>query len=272
VTVIPEIEGPAHSNAALASVPEINCDGTAPELFIGIGPSPDGDLCTDFGPTYRFLDTVIGQIAALTPGPYLHVGGDEAGTLTADQYATYVHNVQSIVAKYGKKMVGWQEVLAASDPKRSVGEYWAGGINDEQVLAAARNGAKVVMAPAPHTYLDMRYSADGPPEFWLGLTWAGYVDVQDAYNWDPTTFLSGLPASSVIGVEAPLWTDTVFGMLYIEEMAFPRLPAVAEIGWSPASTHDWNAFRTRLAAQGARWSLMEVNYFPSTQVPWPSGS
>ncbi|NUR92491.1 MAG: family 20 glycosylhydrolase, partial [Nonomuraea sp.] len=106
----------------------------------------------------------------------------------------------------------------------------------------------------------------------LGQTWAGIIEVRDAYGWDPATFLSGLPAARVIGVEAPLWTETIRTSADIEYMAFPRLPAIAELGWSPQSTHDWTAFKSRLAAQGPRWRFMGVNYYHSTQISWPAGS
>jgi hexosaminidase len=106
----------------------------------------------------------------------------------------------------------------------------------------------------------------------LGLRWAGYIDVQDAYGWDPGAYLTGVTEASVLGVEAPLWTETIENLANIEYMAFPRLPAIAELGWSPASTHDWTAFEQRLGAQGPRWRVMGVNYYHSTQVSWPAGS
>jgi N-acetyl-beta-hexosaminidase len=270
ITVVPEIEGPAHENAALASLPQLNCDGTPPELYINIGVSPDGGLCTDFEPTYRFLDMVVGQLAALTPGPYLNIGGDEATFISPAEYARYVKKAQEIVLRHGKRPIGWQETLSAADPKTATGIYWAGGLNDDAVVSSTKHGAHLVLAPATHVYLDMRYSEDGPPEPWLGLNWAGFIDVRDSYSWDPATFVPGVPASAVLGVEAPLWTDTVYGEIYFEEMSFPRLPAVAELGWSPSATHNWAGFQARLAAQGPRWDAMGMYWFHSTQIAWPS--
>jgi hexosaminidase len=92
--------------------------------------------------------------------------------------------------------------------------------------------------------------------------------VADAYGWDPAAFLRGVPASAVIGVEAPLWSETVVTSADIDYMTFPRLPAIAELGWSPAAAHDWGAFRERLAAQGPRWDAMGIGYYRSPQVPW----
>ena len=104
----------------------------------------------------------------------------------------------------------------------------------------------------------------------LGLSWAGLIEVRDAYGWDPGTYVKGVAEASVLGVEAPLWTEKVRTLADIEYLAFPRLPAIAELGWSPASTHDWNRFRRRLAAQGPRWTAMGLNFYRSPQVPWPA--
>jgi hexosaminidase len=120
------------------------------------------------------------------------------------------------------------------------------------------------MSPANKAYLDMKYNSSTP----LGLSWAGFIEVQTAYEWNPGTHLSGIAESSVLGVEAPLWTETIVTPEHIEFMAFPRLPALAELGWSPQSTHSWTSFRTRLGAHGPRWTIMGIDFFRSTQIPW----
>ncbi|NUT98849.1 MAG: family 20 glycosylhydrolase, partial [Saccharothrix sp.] len=89
-----------------------------------------------------------------------------------------------------------------------------------------------------------------------------------AYDWNPGAFIENLPAEAVKGVEAPLWTETLTKSADLEYMAFPRLPAIAELGWSPWSTHDWDNFKVRLAAQADRWHTLGINYYPSPQVPW----
>jgi hexosaminidase len=120
------------------------------------------------------------------------------------------------------------------------------------------------MSPANKAYLDMKYNSSTP----LGLSWAGFIEVQTAYEWNPGAYLSGIAESSVLGVEAPLWTETIVTSDNVEYMAFPRLPAIAELGWSPWSTHNWTSFRTRLGVHGPRWTLMGINFYPSTQIPW----
>jgi hexosaminidase len=123
---------------------------------------------------------------------------------------------------------------------------------------------KVIFAPADHFYLDQKYDASTP----LGLDWAGPVSVEQAYDREPTSY--GVPSDEIEGVEAPLWSETLTSMADIEYMAFPRLPGIAEIGWSPPATHDWSAYRERLAAQGPRWQAMGINYDPAPDVPWPA--
>ncbi|MEU4521340.1 beta-N-acetylhexosaminidase [Amycolatopsis sp. NPDC024027] len=269
MTVIPEIEGPAHANAARSSYAKLNCDGVAPPLFTDIYGSPNSTLCLGKEITYEFLDDVIRQVAALTPGPYLSVGGDEATDVPTDQYRTYMQRVQAIVAKYGKKLLGWQEVAGSTDPARTTAQIWFPEEVDQQAVAdASKHGAKLVMSPVEHAYLDMKYDENNPA-YPVGQFWAGYIEVRDAYDWEPETVVPGIDEKSVIGVSAPLFTELVFERPDIDILAFPRLPAIAEIGWSPAATHDWTSFRDRLAAQGPHWDLTGVGYYRSPQIAWP---
>jgi hexosaminidase len=269
ITVVPEIDGPGHTNAALASYAELNCDGKAPPLYTGteVGFS---SWCIAKPVTYRLLDDVLGQLARMTPGPYLHIGGDEAHSTTPEDYATFIQRVAQIVTAHGKKMDGWNEIGAGAIPAGSVAQYWntATGSEDgtQTVRDAIRKGAKVVMSPANRTYLDMKYNKDTP----LGQDWAALIEVKDAYSWDPATRVDGVTEKDIIGVEAPLWTETLVTSDDLEYMAYPRLPAIAEIGWSPQSARTWSDFRARLAAQGPRWTVMGVHFYRSPQVPWPS--
>jgi hexosaminidase len=267
ITVVPEIDMPGHTNAALASYAELNCNGVAPPLYTGtdVGFS---SLCVSKELTYTFIDQVLGELAALTPGPYLHIGGDEASSTSAADYATFVNRAQDIVAAHGKTVIGWHDIVNATPLPSTVAQFWGTTTRNTAVAAAAANGTKVIMSPASRAYLDMKYTRKTP----LGQTWAGTIDVKTAYGWDPGNYLTGVTGASVLGVEGPLWTETIRTMADIEFMAFPRLPALAELAWSPFSTHDWTAFRTRLGAQGPRWKVMGINYYHSTQVSWPAGS
>jgi hexosaminidase len=267
ITLVPEIDMPGHTNAALASYADLNCDAVAPPLYTGtdVGFS---SLCVGKEYTYQFIDQVIGQLAALTPGPYLHIGGDEAQSTTPADYATFINRAQAIVAAHGKTVVGWHDVVNATPLPSTVAQFWDTSRTNAAVAAAAGHGTKLVLSPANHAYLDMKYTASTP----LGQDWAGLTDVKKAYGWNPGAYVTGVKESSILGVEAPLWSETLVTLADIEFMAFPRLPAIAELGWSAAGSHDWTAFRTRLGAQGPRWKVMGVRYYHSTQVSWPAGS
>ncbi|MCX5226375.1 beta-N-acetylhexosaminidase [Streptomyces sp. NPDC006553] len=266
--VIPEIDLPGHTNAALASYAELNCDGVAPPLYTGtkVGFS---SLCVPKSVTYDFVDDVIREIAALTPGRYIHIGGDEAHSTSHADYVTFMDKVQPVVAKYGKEVVGWHQLTGTTPADGALVQYW--GLDrtpaeeKARVAAAARNGAGLILSPADRTYLDMKYTKDTK----LGLAWAGYVEVRRSYDWNPAAYLAGAPADSVRGIEAPLWTETLATTDDLDVMAFPRLPGLAELGWSPAATHDWDTYKVRLAEQAPRFDALGIDYYRSPEVPWP---
>jgi hexosaminidase len=262
VTVVPEIDMPGHVHAALASYAALNCDGQAPPLYTGtdVGFS---SLCIDEAITYQFVEDVVGEVAALTPGPYLHVGGDEASATAAADYRRFVARVQAIVAAHGKEMVGWEEIARADLAPGAIVQHW----HSDLAARGVQQGARVILSPASRAYLDMKYTAGTP----LGLTWAGTVDVQEAYDWEPVDLLEGVPETAILGVEAPLWSETLETLADVEFMVFPRLPGYAEIGWSPAAGRDWLTYRVRLAAHGPRLAAMGVNFYRSALVEWPPG-
>lgn len=266
ITVIPEIDLPGHTNAAQVSYPELNCDGKAPPPYTKIG-GPPRSVCVDKPSTDAFVSDVVGTLAALTPGPYIHVGGDEVLNLTTEQYTSFMDRVQKIVGAQGKRALGWDEIAHAPLSPDTVVQYWNTNKDAKQdaLVAAAGRGTKVVMSPAAKTYFDMKYDEKTS----LGLKWAGYVEVRDAYDWDPASVLPGVGDGSVLGVESELFSETLEDIEDVEYMTFPRLPALAEVGWSPADAKDWDGFRQRLAAQAPRWSALSVNYYHSPQIAWP---
>ncbi|MFI7596693.1 beta-N-acetylhexosaminidase [Actinoplanes sp. NPDC049681] len=263
VTIVPEIDMPGHVNAAQVAYPELTCDGVAPppRTDTEVGYS---SLCIGSETTYRFVEDVIRELAAMTPGPYLHVGGDEAHATPEADYLTFEQRVLPLVAKYGKVAYGWNEIAKSPASATAVAQYWDTARTNATVAAAVTRGTKVVMSPANKAYLDMKYDRNTP----LGQDWAGYIEVRTAYEWDPATRVTGVGEPAILGVEAPLWSETLRSLDDIEFMAFPRLPAIAELGWSPASNHDWESFRTRLGAYGPRWTRQNVNFYPSPQINW----
>ncbi|TDD51353.1 beta-N-acetylhexosaminidase [Kribbella antibiotica] len=265
LTVIPEIDTPGHTNAALASYAELNCNGVAPALYTGtnVGFS---SLCVSKPVTYTFLADVFGEIAAQTPGDIVHLGGDEAHSTPHADYVTFLNKASTIVANTGKKVMGWHEIGDTALPAGSIVQYWGTDDTKSRDLArkAATKGAKIVMSPANRAYLDMKYNRDTP----YGLDWAGLVSVEKAYSWNPTTLIPNLPESAVAGVEAPLWSETLDNIDKVEFMAFPRLPGVAELGWSSASALNWTAYKDRLAGQGSRWDALSVNFYRAPEIAW----
>ncbi|WP_326959458.1 family 20 glycosylhydrolase [Amycolatopsis sp. NBC_01286] len=266
ITVIPEIDMPGHVNAAQASYAELNCNGVAPALRTdtAVGYS---SLCISKDITYTFIADVLRELAALTPGPYLHIGGDEASSTSAADYVTFVNKVMPLVTATGKSAIGWHDIAKASLPASATPQFWGTSTSDAGVSTAVSRGSKVILSPANKAYLDMKYNSSSP----IGLSWAGYIEVQDAYNWNPGAYLSGVGESAVRGVESPLWAETVVTPADIDYLAFPRLAAHAELGWSPWSTHDWTTFRTRLGAQAPRWTAQSINFYRSSQVAWDTG-
>jgi len=208
------------------------------------------------------LEDTLREIAALTPAPYIHIGGDEAHSTDESDYRIFIERVQKIVQGLGKRCIGWEEVSRAELLPDTVIQYWWQAPLAQE---AARRGHKPILSPASKIYLDIKYDASTA----LGLDWTKqYIDVRDAYDWDAVSILEGVSEESVLGVEAELWTETIATVDDMDTMLFPRLPACAEIGWSPREKRDWEDYGLRLANHGERLAAMGINFFRSSQVPW----
>jgi hexosaminidase len=260
ITVVPEIDIPGHVNAALVAYPELTCDGVAPPPFTATGTATGfSSLCTDKEITYQFVDDILGEVAALTPGEYLHIGTDETHATSEEGALKFVSRVLPMIAKHGKKAMGWHEILKATPD--AVAQFWSKNEPDDLVRTAAASGTRILLSPANKVYLDMKYTPQTP----IGFTWAGYLEVRDVYDWDPGTYL---PEDAIHGVEAPLWSEHLRGRDDLDFMAFPRIPAIAELAWSPYSARDWEDFARRLAAHGPRWTAQGIRFYRSPQIPW----
>jgi hexosaminidase len=260
VTVVPEFDMPGHTNAALVAYPELAPEGYLTDPFTGTGVG-FSNFDVDNPATYEFVDAVMGELARLTPGPYLHIGGDEVLKLAPDQYSSFIRRAVAIVEAHGKIAIGWDEVAKADIPASAVVQFWRTHPDDDflaPVRAAAARGSKIIMSPGSRTYLDMKYDETTP----LGLEWAGRIGVRDAYEWDPIDMLGDVPDGAVLGVEAPLWTETITTLAEIEYMTFPRLTGIAEVGWSPAHGRDWDDYRERLEAHVRRWDALGISHHP----------
>jgi hexosaminidase len=260
ITIVPEIDMPGHTNAALASYAELNCNGKATELYTGteVGFST---LCTTKDITYKFIDDVVREISAITPGPYFHIGGDESHSTKREDYIPFINKVQDIVQSHGKQVLGWDDIAISTLKPNVVAQHWA---NVKNANMAVGQGAKILMSPAIKAYLDMQYDSTTK----LGLHWAAYIEVDSAYLWDPATLIPGVGRENVLGIEAALWTETITNIDEMEYMVFPRLPGYAEIGWTPSTARSWDEYKVRLGKQGERFKAMGIDYYQSSRVPW----
>ncbi|MCX7747051.1 MAG: family 20 glycosylhydrolase [Clostridia bacterium] len=258
ITLVPEIDMPGHTNAALASYGQLNPDGQKKPLYTGMEVGFSTLMCRS-EVTYTFVDDVVRELSGMTAGEYIHIGGDESHSTPKADYDYFVGRVKTIVNKYGKKMVGWDPVDTASGVgSESILQNWLG---IKGAVSAKSKGMKIIFSPSEKAYIDMKYNYSTP----IGLTWAGYNPTDDAYQWDPTNYV---PQNLVLGVECPLWTETITKMADIEFMTYPRLPGHAEIGWTPLSMRNWDEYKLRLKEHGPRMSNQGINFYRDTVVPW----
>jgi len=281
ITIIPEIDLPGHINAALASYGELNGGTIVPkegrvnvvsqstilngktqptELYTGteVGWST---LRLEKEVTFKFVDDVLRELAAITPGPYLHIGGDEASVTKKEDYIAFVNRFQTMVAAHGKQMIGWEEIAQGDIDSKVIVQHWNAAKYAQMAVA---KGSSVIMSPARKLYLDMQYDSTTR----LGLHWAAYIEIDSSYLWSPAEYVEGVTQEHIIGVEAPLWSETVTTMDEIEFMVFPRLCGIAEIGWSPQTERSWDEYKLRLANHGPRLTAMKVDFYRSKQIPW----
>jgi hexosaminidase len=281
VTIIPEIDLPGHINAALASYAELNmgprigkegaiANPAQGSQELNAKPVP-GKLYTgievgfstlDYKKevTFKFVEDVIRELSQITSGPYIHIGGDEAAVTKKEDYINFIGRFKEIVKANGKTMIGWEEIAQGDIDSTVISQYWH---SQEYTKMAADKGAKLIFSPSKKVYLDMQYDSATR----IGLHWAAYIEVDSSYQWSPDKLVDGIDPKQILGVEAPLWSETVVTMDDIEYLAFPRLPGVAEIGWT-GSDRNWDEYKKRLARQSKRWRELEIDYYPSSLIQW----
>ncbi len=282
VTVVPEVDVPGHTNAALHAIPRLNTDrslpardpGTGVVDWNGTGAVGYSALDERLDLTYTFVAHVFRQLAEMTGGPYVHIGGDESHAMGHERYVDFVTRaVPAVQEATGVGTMGWTEYAEAGLSQGpgywdgSVVQYWIG--SGDWVRDFVAKGGKAVVSAAAASYLDQKYTKDTP----IGLSWAckGTCDFPQYSAWDPTTTVSGgIPEDAVLGVEAPLWSETIRGIDQAQFMAFPRAAAVLETGWSRAEHKDVADFAVRLAQQGPRWTAAGVNFYESPAARWAS--
>ena len=258
ITIIPEVDMPGHTNAASVSYPILNGNGKIPKLYTGIKVGfSTFDARKDT--VYAFIDDVVREISVMTPGPYFHIGGDESHVTKKNDYIYFVNKVEKIVQKHGKIMIGWDEITQANIDSTSIAQHWD---NAKNAVAAVKNGSKVILSPAKKAYLDMQYNDFSKH----GLHWAAYIPVDTAYIWSPEKYIEGVPMESILGIEAPLWSETISNIEELEYLAFPRLLGYAELGWSTAENRNWEHYKIRLANQAPYLDRLKVKYYRPTSI------
>ena len=254
IEIIPEFDMPGHTNAALASYGFLNPDGKKKPLYTGINIG-FSSFMTNNEKTYEFINNVFKEVAEISPSKYIHIGGDEALSTKKEDYDYFVGRVSKIAAKYDKIPIGWDPIDTAPEINSSVVlENWQ---NSNE--AAREKRMKMIIAIANKAYLDMKYNKETP----YGLDWAGYIPIDIAYNWDLTDYA---PKDLILGIEAPLWTETISTVEEMEYMIYPRLLGYAEIGWTPKELRSFDEYKERLKAQGERLKVEGINFYDDKNI------
>ncbi len=271
VTVIPEIEMPGHSLAALAAYPEYACTDGPFEAATRWGVFSDIYCPTE--ETFAFLEDVLTEVLAIFPSRYIHIGGDEAPKRRwqesaeaqavirreglADEHelqSYFIRRIEAFLLENGRRLIGWDEILEGGLAPEATVMSWRG---TEGGIEAARQGHDVVMTPVSHAYFDYY---QGPPEH-EPLAIGGFLPLERVYGFEPVPDeLTPEQASYVLGAQANVWTEYMKTPERVEYMAYPRVLAMSEVVWSPRDDRDWEDFQRRLPAHYHRLEAMGVNY------------
>ncbi len=271
ITVVPEIEMPGHSSAALAAYPELSCSG-GPYTPNAKGGVFAGVYCAGNDKTFEFLQEVLKEVCAVFPGKYIHIGGDEVpkanwekcpkcqarmkqeGLKNEHELQSYfIRRVEKMVNADGRTLIGWSEIREGGLAQNAVVMDWIGG-----AVEAASAGHDVVMAPTKFCYLDYYQSTNHAAE---PKAIGGYLPLSKVYSFDPIPAgLAPQYQSHILGSQGNLWTEYVPNFRHAEYMYFPRLCALAEINWSPAGPRNWDDFTRRLRVEFKRFDELGVNY------------
>lgn len=286
MTILPEIEGPGHSLATVASYPELSC--TDSNYYVSVGDKIinwhskgftallDNTLCPANEKVYDFLDKVFTEVAELFPSQYVHMGGDECPKdfwrnnprikelmqreKLKDMHEVqsyYVKRVEKILKSKGKKLIGWDEILDGGLPEDATVMSWRGMKGG---IRAAKDGHKVVMSPYNHAYYDL-YQGDPlaePPTYEM-------VRLRDSYKFEPVP--EGVDPDMILGGQGNIWTEQLQNMRAVQYMVWPRALAVAESVWSPKESKNWKNFVARVENEFERMDMAEIKYSRSMFDP-----
>lgn len=293
ITVIPELELPGHSSAAIAAYPQLSCfpdtatfinpgmisNASKQQLAAGRiklvqetwGVFKDVYCPSDY--TFNFLQDVIDEILPLFPAKYIHIGGDECPkdawkesafcqNLIKEKGLKDEHGLQSYfigkIEKYvnskGKQIIGWDEILEGGLAPNATVMSWRG---EEGGIEAAKQNHDVIMTPGTYVYFDHSQTKNED-----SVTIGGFLPLENVYNYEPVPAgLNEAQAKHVLGAQANLWTEYISNPRKVEYMIFPRLSALSEVLWSPKAKKDYPDFEKRMLAQFKRYDLWKSNYY-----------
>lgn len=272
VTIIPEIEMPAHAMAALAAYPELSCSGK------NLGVPPGGVwpithiFCAGKEETFTFLENILAEVMEMFPSSFIHVGGDEADKSEwkkcplcqkrmkdenlkdeRELQSYFIRRIEKFLNENGRNLIGWDEILEGGIAPEAAVMSWRG---EEGGIAAAKLGHKVVMTPSPYCYLDY-YQGDPSSE---PLAIGGFIPLKKVYSYEPLPeVLNEAEKKMILGAQANLWTEYMPDPKHVEYMIFPRLAALAEVVWSPKENRDWTDFSKRMEKQFERYQKLGIN-------------
>lgn len=267
ITIIPEIEFPAHSDEVFVAYPELCCAGKS---------HTSGDFCIGNPKTFEFMENVLTEVIELFPSEYIHIGGDEAGKNTwktcpkcqalmkkeklanVDELQSYmIRKAEEFLNSKGRRLIGWDEILEGGLAPEATVMSWRG---EAAGFKSARMGHDVIMTPGSYMYFDF-YQADPRHQ---PVAIGGYTPIRKVYNYNPIPqdSLTVEEAKHFLGVQANTWTEYIPTPEHLEYMMFPRALAVAEIGWTPQEKRDWQDFKPRVNAHIPVLQQMGLNPFP----------
>ncbi len=271
ITIIPEIEMPGHSSAAIAAYPQLSCFPGEPKKVIGTWGVFNDVLCPD-DYTFKFLYTVLDEVIQLFPSKYIHIGGDEcpkidwqkspfcqqlmkdSGLANEEQLQSYfIRKIERYLNSKGREIIGWDEILEGGIAPHATIMSWRG---EDGGIAAAKQQHTVVMTPGDYCYLDHSQLKNED-----SLTIGGYLPLKTVYDYDPVSKkFTAAEAKYVLGAQGNVWTEYMANESKVEYMLFPRLSALSEVFWSQPSNKDWGDFQKRLLVQYKRYDLWKVTY------------
>lgn len=271
ITVVPEIELPGHCRAALASYPELGCTGGPYQVRTEWGVEDDV-YCAGNEKTFEFLQDVLGEALELFPSEFIHIGGDEVpkeiwracpkcqarmkaeGLKNENELQSYfIKRVEKFLNSKGRRLIGWDEILEGGLAPNATVQSWRGM---DGAIAASTSGHDVISSPNSHCYLDHAQGhAAGEPR------WMGFAPLEKTYSFEPTPAqLTPEQAKHILGIEGNMWTEYAPPNL-IDRQVFPRLCAIAEIGWSPREARDIGNFTARMQMHYPRLDALGVKYY-----------